>query len=222
MQVGSKAEGTLVESRLQRIEITRLDEQEEKDIRQGSTNVEPAKQGELTWRGSSEELASSTKIPFSEFSNAVRMEPRTCQVSSFNISRQVSMMYVAELNVSTLLGMRYPPQLFSRFNRKQEDRTDSIGSNFSEDFTVKKEEGPNFVKLLEIDLFMKRKEVQQHRSEELRQANERMLANHLADKEIVDVLRSDIIKLEKKYEQLLDELRRQAEGLKSANGQLQT
>jgi hypothetical protein len=151
------------------------------------------------WRGSSEELlssASSIKIPLSECSNVRQVEAHPSQGTNFSISRQINMMYVAELNMSTLLGMRNPPQLFSRFNRKQEDRVDSIGSNFSEDFTVKKEEGPNFVKLLEIDLFLKRKEVQQHRSEELRQANERMLATHLADKENVEVLRSHVKKLE--------------------------
>ncbi len=36
------------------------------------------------------------------------------------VSRQVSMMFVPELTISTLLGMKNPPQLFSRFNRKAE------------------------------------------------------------------------------------------------------
>ncbi len=71
---------------------------------------------------------------------------------------------------------------------------ESVGSNFSENFSEKekKEEAGGFVKLVEMDVFLKRKEVQQHRSEELRQANERMLATHLADKDHVERLRGEI------------------------------
>jgi hypothetical protein len=98
---------------------------------------------------------------------------------------------------------------------------DSLVSNFSDDFTEKKEKAPSFVKLLEIELFLKRKEVQQHRSEELRQANERMLATHLADKDNIERLRGEIPQMKEKYERAMDELRRQVEGLRTANVQLQ-
>jgi hypothetical protein len=44
-QVGTKGEGTLAESKLQRIEITRLDEQAEREIREGPGAAEMSGQG---------------------------------------------------------------------------------------------------------------------------------------------------------------------------------
>lgn len=42
------------------------------------------------------------------------------QSTKLSIFKQISIMYVPDLNMSTLIGMKNPPQLFSKFNKKVE------------------------------------------------------------------------------------------------------
>jgi hypothetical protein len=45
-------------------------------------------------------------------------------------------MFVPDLNISTLLGMKNPPQIYNKFNKK--DGPGSAGSNFSNELSEKK------------------------------------------------------------------------------------
>lgn len=59
---------------------------------------------------------------------------------------------------------------------------------------------------MEIELFLKRKEVRQQRSEELRHSNEKLLAAHLSSKEETERTHEMLKNSEKLFKEQLEEL----------------
>lgn len=59
---------------------------------------------------------------------------------------------------------------------------------------------------MEIELFLRRKEVRQQRSEELRHANEKLLAAHLSSKEEMERTQEMMRKAEGLFKQQLEEM----------------